>query len=311
MSAHRLRAQQGGMTLAELLVALALGLGVLLAGGVLMIGANKSYVAHEDAAGIDDGGRYALALIGRAVRQGAFVDWERLAGAAPANDLPAPLAGLDNRSLVKTSSGIDNPVATAINGSDVLAVRFPGAGAAPDGDGSVIDCAGFSVHEAEEGWSIFYVARNGDGLAELRCKYRGASNWSADAVVAGVDGFQVLYGLDTDTPPDGVPNRYVNASALAALDASLPLAGGQAELNEKTWWKRVASVQVALLLHGERPSAAPVQPESYALFGPAYGEAHASSDPGVVLTAADLRGKGPAPSRRLFTAVFAVGAAQP
>lgn len=312
MNTHRSCVRQGGMTLAELLVALALGLGVLLAGGVLMIGASKSYVAHEDAAGIDDGGRYALALIGRAVRQGAFVDWERLAGAAPANDLPAPLAGLDNRSLVKTSSGIDDPVDNAINGSDVLAVRYPGAGAAPDGDGSVTDCAGFSVHEAEEGWSIFYVARNGDGLAELRCKYRGASNWSADAVVAGVDGFQVLYGLDTDTPPDGMPNRYVNASALAALDAALPLAGGgQAELNEKTWWKRVASVQVALLLHGERPSAAPVQPQAYALFGHDYAAAQAGSDPGVLLTAADLRGAGPAPSRRLFTAVFAVGAAQP
>lgn len=298
------------MTLAELLVALALGLGVLLAGGVLMIGANKAYVAHEDAAAIDDGGRYALALIGRAVRQGAFIDWERLA-TAPAPDLPAPLAGLDSRSLVKTTSGIDGSVSTAVNGSDVLAVRYAGAGAAPDGDGSVIDCAGFPVHEAKEGWSIFYVARNGDGLAELRCKYRGAANWSADAIVAGVDGFQVLYGLDTDTPPDGIPNRYVNARALAALDAALPLAGGgQAALNEKTWWKRVASVQVALLLHGERPSAAPLQPAAYSLFGAAYGE-RVADDAGVQLTSADLRGRGPVPSRRLFTAVFAVGAAQP
>jgi type IV pilus assembly protein PilW len=90
MSAPRSLLRQAGLTLSELLVALALGLGVLLAGAVLMIGANKSYVAHEDAAGIDDGGRFALALIGRAVRQGAFIDWERMKGAAPAKDLPAP-----------------------------------------------------------------------------------------------------------------------------------------------------------------------------------------------------------------------------
>ena len=312
MSARRVLARQAGMTLAELLVALALGLGVLLAGGVLMVGANRSYVAHEDAAAIDDGGRYALALIGRAVRQGAFIDWERLGAAGPAKDLPAPLAGLDSRSLVKTGSGIDNPVNNAINGSDVLAVRYAGAGAAPDGDGSVVNCAGFPVHEAKEGWSIFYVALNGDGLAELRCKYHGAANWSADAIVAGVDGFQVLYGVDTDTPPDGIPNRYVNAGALAALDAALPLAsGGPAELNEKTWWKRVASVQVALLLHGARPSAAPLQPDAYSLFGPAYAAAHAANDAGVQLSSADLRARAPAPPRRLFTAVFAVGAAQP
>lgn len=307
MRARRFPPRDKGMTLAELLVALALGLGVLLAGGVLMIGANRAYVAHEDAAAVDDGGRFALALIGRAVGQGAFVDWERLGGAAPVKGAPAPLAGLDGHSLAKTSNGIDNPTGMAVNGSDVLAIRYAGAGAAPDGDGSVIDCAGFPVHEAKEGWSIFYVARNGDGQAELRCKYRGAANWGADAIVAGVDGFQVLYGLDTDTLPDGIPNRYVNASALAALDAALPAGGGQPALHEKTWWKRVASVQVALLLHGERPSAAPIQPAAYALFGPAY----AAADPGVHLTAADLRGSSPVPPRRLFTAVFAVGAAQP
>lgn len=314
MSAQPVPVRQSGLTLAELLVALALSLGVLLAGARLMIGANKAYVAHEDAAAIDDGGRYALALIGRAVGQGAFIDWERHGGAAPAKDLPAPLAGLDGRSLVKTSKGIDDPVLAAVNGSDVLAVRYPGAGEAPDGDGSVINCAGFPVHAAKEGWSIFYVARNGDGVAELRCKYHGAANWSADAVVAGVDGFQVLYGLDSDTPPDGIPNRYVNASTLATLDAALPPAGagaGPAGLNEKTWWKRVASVQVALLLHGERPSAAPVPPSAYSLFGAAYGAAHAAADEGVQLSEAALRGRGPAPPRRLFTAVFAVGAAQP
>jgi type IV pilus assembly protein PilW len=309
MSARRFTLRQAGMTLAELLVALALGLGVLLAGGVLMIGANRAYVAHEDAAGIDDGGRYALALIGRAVRQGAYVDWEHQGAAGPGMDVPAPLAGLDSRSLVKTSAGIDNAVLTAVNGSDVLAVRYAGAGLAPGGDGSVIDCAGFAVHEAKEGWSIFYVARNADGVAELRCKYRGAANWSADAVVSGVDGFQVLYGLDSDTPPDGIPNRYVNASALAALDAGLPAA----EINEKTSWKRVASVQVALLLHGERPSAAVRQPDGYALFGPAYSLAQAGNDAGVQLAAADLQesAAASAPSRRLFTAVFAVGAVQP
>jgi type IV pilus assembly protein PilW len=307
MSPRRFLPRQAGLTLAELLVALALGLGVLLAGGVLMIGANRAYVAHENAAAIDDGGRYALALIGRAVRQGAYIDWEHQGAAGPGKDAPAPLAGLDSRSLVKTTDGIDGPLTNAVNGSDVLAVRFAGAGAAPGGDGSVIDCAGFAVHEAKEGWSIFYVARNSDGVAELRCKYRGAANWSADAVVSGVDGFQVLYGLDSDTPPDGIPNRYVNASALAALDAGLP----PAELNEKTWWKRVASVQVALLLHGERPSAAVQQPDAYALFGPAYSAAQAGTDAGVQLAAADLREAGAAPSRRLFTAVFAVGAAPP
>jgi type IV pilus assembly protein PilW len=303
---------ESGMTLVELLVALAVGLGVLLAASMLLVGANNAYLAHADAVDIDDGGHYALALIGRAVRQGGFVDWERLGTTSP-DAAPAPIAGLDNRTLVKTSSGIAGPLPDAIRGSDVLAVRYPGAGAAPDGDGSVLNCAGFAVHEDEEGWSIFYVARNADGEAELRCKYRGTSNWSADAVVKGIDGFQVLYGIDTDTPPDGAPNRYANASAIAALDAGLALAGAtqaqrDADLNRQTWWKRVTSVRAALLLHGERPSPAAVQPAAWALFGPAYG--NAADDPGTTLPASELDGSARPPSRRLFTAVFAAGAPQ-
>lgn len=297
-----------GMGLVELLVALAAGLGVLLAASVLLAGANNAYVAHADAVDLDDSGRYALALIGRALRQGAFVDGEPIGAAAPGPAAPAPLAGLDGRTLARTSAAIAGPLPGAVHGSDVLAVRYPGAGAAPDGDGSVLDCAGFAVHEAEEGWSIFYVARNADGEAELRCKYRGRDNWSADALVKGVDGFQVLYGIDTDLPADGIPNRYVNASAIAALDAGPGAGAPPAELNKKTWWKRVATVKVALLLHGERPSPAAVQAGGYALFGPEYGDTQAAADPGTKLSRAELDGRGRAPSRRLFSAVFAVGA---
>ncbi|MFC5459233.1 PilW family protein [Massilia niabensis] len=297
-----------GLSLVELLVALALSLGVLLAASVLFSGANHAYGAHADAVDVDDSGRFALALLGRAVRQGAFVNWEGPGAAAMDPAAPAPLAGFDNRTLPETGVAIAGALPGAVHGSDVLAVRYPGAGAAPHGDGSVLNCAGFAVHAAEEGWSIFYVARNAGGEAELRCKYRGTSSWSADALVKGVDSFQVLYGIDTDTPRDGIPNRYVNASTILALDAGLGLASA-AELNRHTWWKRVASVRVALLLHGERPSPAAVQPGSYALFGPGYGTGpEPYPDPGTWLSTAALDGGARAPSRRLFSAVFAVGA---
>lgn len=306
------RLRQHGLSLPELLVALALGLGVLLAAGVLLAGAQASYLAHADAAGVDDGGRYALALVGRAVRQGAFADLEHAGAPAAA---PAAIAGLDGRTLGRNTPDLGTPLEGAVNGSDVLALRYPGAGKAPDGDGSVLNCAGFAVHAHEEGWSIFYVARNADGVAELRCKYRGTSSWSADAIVANVDGFQVLYGVDTDSPGDGVPNRYVNATALRALDAApAPGAGGagrEAVPPTSSWWKRVASVQVALLLHGERPARGAAGPDDYAMFGPDYAAAFGNADPGVLVAPRPpAAGKG-APMRRLFTAVFAVGAPMP
>jgi type IV pilus assembly protein PilW len=220
---------------------------------------------------------------------------------AAADAAPARLAGLDARTLSRTAPGIEDPLPAAINGSDVLAVRFPGAA------GGAVDCAGFPAAAGEEGWSIFYVARNGEGEAELRCKYRGDAHWSADALVTGVDGFQVLYGVDTDDPPDGVANRYLNASAVDALDAAL--AGlGEAEFNRRTHWKRVVGVRVGLLLHGSRPTRAAPGSMRYDLLGAAYADAAGEDDPGSSLDEArmtsDLRRR----ERRLFTFTVALPA---
>ncbi|KQV36136.1 hypothetical protein ASC93_23330 [Massilia sp. Root335] len=286
------------MTLAELMVALAIGLGIVLAAGRLLVLANGAYAAQVESAGVEDGGRFAVDLIGRAVRQAGTFDVATLADPG-ADAAPARLAGLDARTLSRTTPGIADPLAPAVNGSDVLAVRFPGAD-----DRSAVDCAGFPAAAGEEGWSIFYVARNGEGEAELRCRYRGAANWSADALVTGVDGFQVLYGVDTDDPPDGVANRYVNAAAVDALDAGL----GAAERNRRTRWKRIVAIRIGLLLHGSRPTRAAPGSTHYDLLGAGYAEAAGDDDLGSSLDEAgmtpDLRRR----ERRLFMFTVALPA---
>ncbi|MGI4717611.1 MAG: PilW family protein [Janthinobacterium lividum] len=284
--------RQAGMTMAELLVAMTLGLGVLLAAGSLFIWANRAFAAQLETAAMDDAGRYALEVIARAVRQSAHADWER-SGSGPDPAAPAAIAGLDAHSVPRTGFGIDGANPGAVNGSDVLALRFPGSGAPPGGDGGTLDCAGFGVHRDKEGWSIFYVARNAQGEAELRCKYRGASNWSADAVVGAVDSFQVLYGLDLDQ--DGVPERYLNASALATLDAALAPSGAtaaerEADLRRRTHWKKVASVRVALLLHGPVSRLDSARTLVHDLFGPDYGELAGEDDAGTRLAETALLG---------------------
>jgi type IV pilus assembly protein PilW len=302
----RRRARAGGMTLAELMVALAVGLGIVLMAGRLLLLANGAYAAQVESSAVDDGGRVAIDAIRRAVHQAGSVDIDTLA-AAVADTAPARLAGLDARTLARATSGIADSLQGAVNGSDVLAVRFPGAGAGPAGDGSVVDCAGFPVAAGEERWSIFYVARNAEGEAELRCKYRGAAHWSADALVSGVDGFQVLYGVDTDDPPDGVANRYLSAAAVAALDDALA-GSSEAEFNRRTHWKRVVAVRVGLLLHGSRPTRSESGNVRHDLLGAAYAQAAGSADPGSSLDEArmspDLRRR----ERRLFTFTAALPA---
>jgi type IV pilus assembly protein PilW len=303
-----LRRRHAGLTLVEMMVAIAIGLAVVLAAARLLGLANGAYAAQMESAALDDAGRYALELVARAVRQAAYADPLQLDWAGPVDMLPARLAGLDARSLGGTSAGIGTPLAAVANGSDVLALRFPGAGAGPTGDGSVLDCAGFAVAAGEEGWSIFYVARNASGDTELRCKYRGASNWSADALVGGVDSFQVLYGLDTDTPRDGAANRYVNADAIRALDAALGPGLPPLELNRRTWWKRVVSVRIGLLLHGTRPTRHDGGKLEFSLFGLVHAAGASEADAGTVIREAALPDGMRRRERRLFSATVALPA---
>ncbi len=307
MRVSRTFGRQAGLTIAELMVAMALGLAVLLASGSLLITSVRAHAAVMEASEMDDSGRYAVDALARAVRLAAHVDWAAHPVFDPA--APARLAGLDASSLERTGVGIDAILPDEANGSDVLALRFPGSGAPPSGDGATLDCAGFPVHREEEGWSIFYVARNAQGDAELRCKYRGASSWSSDAVAGRVDGFQVLYGLDADG--DRVPDRYVNATELGALDAALVLAGATpderaADLRKRTHWKRVALVRVALLLHGP-----PLNPGAdanivYDLFGPDHGAAFSSGDQGTRLVGTVLDDGREPRMRKVYGATIAL-----
>jgi len=313
MNSRRRLGRQRGLTVVELMVAMALGLAVLLAAGSLLVSAVRAHAALVEAGEMDDSGRYAMDALARAVRMASHVDWEHVPEPDP--EAPARIAGYDAASLSRTGAGIDPPLPDQVNGSDVLALRFPGSGNAPDGDGATLDCAGFRVHRDAEGWSIFYVARNAQGEAELRCKYQGAANWSSDAVAGGVDSFQVLYGLDTDE--DGTPNRYVNASELSTLDSALPLAGATpderaAELRRRTHWKRVATVRVGLLLHGPSVGAGLGEGIVHDLFGPDYGAAFERADRGTRLAETELAGRaGAVRMRKVYGVTIALPAMLP
>lgn len=319
------RRGQRGIGLAELLVAAAVSAMLLLMGALMLLSANAAWTAQVDGAAIDDGGRFALDIIGGATRQAAFVDWESAARPAAAMAtttttttvaaidpccLPPPIIGRDAQSLPRSSNGIDGALPAAVNGSDILAVRFSGARG-----GGAVDCAGFGVDAGEDGWSIFHVARNAAGVGELRCKYRGAGGWGADAIVDGVDSFQVLYGIDSDDPADGVPNEFVNASMIEQRDGALALAGADAaarqrDLQRRTQWKHVVAVRIALLLHGAG-AAPPRTPAVFDLFGTGYSSRFAAADNGVRIDEAPMAAALRQRERRLFTATFALRNALP
>jgi type IV pilus assembly protein PilW len=314
---HALPARPRGLTLVELMVSLALGLLVVLVATGLLLSTRTGYLTQDDEIQLHDSARYALELIARSVRQSAYENWDTATAPVVATEtMSANMAGLNASRLTSNGTALEKLGKPVINGSDVLAVRFFGSGVAPEGDGTMLNCAGFPVAAPssqetaaeERGWSIFYVAKAGSGDLELYCKYLGKSGkWAADAIVRGVESFQVLYGVDTNG--DGLPDRYMHAGAVDALDGGLTLEGTDAaaqalDLNRKTYWKKVLVVRIALLMRGRYRVRTDATDRVYDLFGAAYADAYSATDPGVRLSESMLPAGERNRPRRVFSATI-------
>lgn len=291
---------EAGLTLVELMISLALGLLVAGAAMALFVSVKSGYVTQDEESITQETGRYALENIARSVRQTAYENWDSTeAPVVSAADLSPNIYGLDAQGLKSNLSDVQKPIAKSVNGSDVLAIRFFGSGPQPSGDGTIVNCAGFSIPavisqssaEGDRGWSIYYVAENSSGEPELYCKYAGDKGWTAQAMAQGVESFQVLYGLDTDG--DGLANQLLTASEINALDDTLVLEGASAEAkqkdkNRKTYWKKVVLLKVALLLRGGRGARGDAQKVQYDLFGKDYAASHEAVDAGTTIDEAKL-----------------------
>jgi type IV pilus assembly protein PilW len=164
-----------------------------------------------------------------------------LAGANAALSSQADAAALDDtgnyvistitRAVRQSGWGLSSQA--VLTGTDEE-LRLEYAGAA---DGSMLNCAGMA-EEGATGWSVFRL----DGKA-LRCRYRTAKTWGAQTMANGVESLRFLYGVDTDTVPDGIVNRWMRASEVDAFGD----------------WRRALAVRCTFILAGKHGK------ETYAL----------------------------------------------
>ena len=304
-----------GLTLVELMVSMSLSLLVVLAVTLLLLSSKSAYITNDDAVVMQESGRHAIEIIARALRQAGYEDWDgagvvRLSAATASSSL----YGMDASSLKSTGTAMDAPVKKSVNGSDVLGIRFHGAGVGEHGDETMLNCGGFGIPSSmkdgtaeERGWSIFFIAEDATGVPELRCKYKGKSSWTAVAIARGVESFQVLYGLDEDG--DGVANAFVNASQIDILDEALSLTGASSaeqalDKNRKTHWKKVASIKVAILMRGENAVRADSLAMTHDLFGKDYADATGGADPGTRIAEKSLPAKSRNRMRKTFAATI-------
>ena len=284
-----------GFTLTELILSLTLGMIIVLAATGLMVAAKSAQSTQFAAAALQDTALYALGNIARSVRQAGYINFDQDEAPILVTESMSPgILGLDNSTLTATSPGIENPKKSSNYASDVLAIRFFGSGS-PDADNSILNCGGFGVKapgsqrnaEPDRGWSIYYVANDGNGIPNLYCKYK-KEKFTAQSIAQGVEAFQVLYEIDTD--PDRTTHQFLNASAINALDAGIP----ESDRNSKSNWKKITAVKIALMIRSENNAnaenggAARTSPAVYELFGPAYSNAGSTPDSDAQILASSI-----------------------
>jgi len=295
--------RQAGLTLVELMVALALGLLVAAASVAALVVARQGFTSVDSNSQLRENARFAASLIQRISVQAGF---ENAAYGLFTDPKDPGLAGFDNAVVTTASlpgglahnnrdSGCGTVTDTScVNGSDVLIVRYWGVSRAGVADGTMINCAGQAEPERPatdpdpRAYSIFHVVRSQSGEPTLACSYRDVttSAWTTVPLVSGVEGFQVLYGVDNVTPgaappagasgTDSVADRYLRA-------AQLDVAGNAVATQNN--WRRVRTLRIGMVVRG--PVADTVSRAGTAASVPVLGAGFVdSSDTGSLLTTA-------------------------
>lgn len=260
------RSWQAGVTMVELLVSLVLVSLITLVVLALYTSSASSYKTIDSNQQLQDNARFIFEVVSQAVRQAGLQDGAQYAVFSNASILALPpspdatvflgqppLFGYNNGQIASLSNpddyGANNTAGASVNYSDIFGVRYFGSSRldgvpldAGTPDGSVIDCRGVSVRYPDSttdiGLSIFLVGlRASDGEPELMCVNRArVQRWN---IVSGVESFQVMYAVDTNTGDDTTPNRWLNGK----------------EVGDANVWSKVRMIRIGMILRGSVGSA--------------------------------------------------------
>ena len=202
---------QSGLSLIELMVAITIGL-LLLSGVFTIFMSNKqSYRVQENMGRVQENGRFAVDLMARTLRmtawQGDTVDEWANGALSVSNGGVQALSGTNNES----SAGI-------LAGSDTITATYQG-----NTDGFVRDCLGNVVPVGVNVQNTFQVNTTAGGVVgapagsvgQLECETTNGGTVTR-ALIDGVEGFQIQYGIDTDN--DQAANSYVSADNVTDTD---------------------------------------------------------------------------------------------
>ncbi len=253
-----MRRTDRGESLVSLMLALSLSLGIVLSAIHLTVQADLLHKRARQLSLLEDQAHQVIELIERLLQQAGYVDVVKPMSLQAARPLQGAVDGTDN-AIVSGNAAASIVTAKSVSlASDLLLIHLRG-----DDTGRVINCAGFPIPVASgpndlAGRSILYVGLDPANEPELRCYFRGTSQWSSQAMASGVLTFQVRFGLDTDN--DSLPNLFVSASQLSDITARQ----SASELSPRT---RIVALHIALLMRSTQRLASSMISKPFLLFG--------------------------------------------
>jgi len=292
------RKQSLGLTLVELLVALAISAVIAIAAVSALIVSRQGFTTVDAASQLRDNARFATDLVQRLGVQAGYSSIDFAASKRTTNDdaNPAPHVFGFNNSTPSASDPLNKATArtglsTVGYGSDILILRYQTSSAyagATTSDKSMIDCygnatAGVPINRDDRFANILYVGVDKDDEPSLMCRTDNLSA-SAQPVVRGVENFQVLFGVDgvvantlVTASPTYVATNYLRADQLAV---SPDPDGSKTNAN----WRRVRSIRIGMVIRGPMGSAQETLAQTYYPFGFGRASSAASAAAGSALS---------------------------
>ena len=271
---------QLGLTLVELLVAIAISAVVALAAISALMISRQGFTTVDAASQLRDNGRFATDLIQRLGVQTGFVEIDVAATVRPADLTANPASKVFgfNNSVASSTDPLNSATArtgaTSLGfGSDILILRYQTTAAfrgALTSDRSMIDCFGNSqtvlpVNRDDFRANILHIDVDNNGDPALMCSTD--SNLVRQPIVRGVENLQVLYGVDgvvagtaVTATATSLATNYLRADQMTVTpdaDGSLTNAN----------WRRVRSIRVGMVIRGPIGSAQVSSARTYYPFG--------------------------------------------
>ncbi len=219
------RANQRGLNLIELMIAVVIGLFISLMVVQYLSTSSKLFKQQGVDSNLESNATFAISYLSQFIRQAGSnspigSDVPFFTGSCRGSDPGDPLNPCTYNSDV-------------IGESDQIAVQMVPSSRVP---GDQRDCVGNEVDEGERIANVFSVVDS-----ELFCRGYSVTDsaWLGDgeSLISGVDQLQVLYGISN---AEGVVDQYVDASRVAG--------DGLSDLEEQLAWDRVRSVKLAVLV---------------------------------------------------------------